>query len=291
MLRERPARAAKKRGEKLPKYEAQIREFLDDETFDLNYHIDGDSPLSKAATSRKNDDNILTDLLGSHRIDVDLRDNKGRTALSHAAGFQSASRVETLLENGASPDSQDSSDRSPLSWASTSRRSLGDFKKVAKQLMKKGADINSENKKKATPLTLATISGLEEVVRDLLALGGVDVNHQDLEGRSPLSYAAQHCHLEIARYLITSGADINLSDKQGFTPLIWAAMGRPENIVHEFLSNNTVHEFLSNSTLNMDHQDHTGRTALSYFAELGYFDIVDELLSISTLDLNHQDYS
>lgn len=96
------------------KYRTQIQRFLEDETFDLNYHISGTSPLSKAATYPS--DNVLTTLLKSGRIDVDLQNDEGRTALSYAAQCQGASCVEALLLHGANHASRDNCGRSPLSW-------------------------------------------------------------------------------------------------------------------------------------------------------------------------------
>ena len=68
-----------------------------------------------------------------------------------------------------------------------------------------------------------------EAVKQHLA-AGTDVNAKDdSHGLTPLHYAAEAGHKEIAELLIANGADVNAKDKYGRTPLDWAVMlGKPE---------------------------------------------------------------
>lgn len=51
----------------------------------------------------------------------------------------------------------------------------------------------------------------------------VDVNAQDDQGRTPLSWVAEGGHIALLQLLISRGADTNLADKSGRTPLSRAA--------------------------------------------------------------------
>lgn len=61
-----------------------------------------------------------------------------------------------------------------------------------------------------------------EEVRVLLAKGS-SPNMSDLQGRTPLSYAAQLGNLEMASMLINAGASPDVRDKLGNSPVHWAS--------------------------------------------------------------------
>lgn len=52
-------------------------------------------------------------------------------------------------------------------------------------------------------------------VKYLLRLG-TDINIQDMEGRTPLFYAAHHDFMNIVDVLIKSGADWNIKNNKGY---------------------------------------------------------------------------
>lgn len=78
-----------------------------------------------------------------------------------------------------------------------------------------GPDINRE-------LMVACASGQGWRVKYLVE-NGANVNWRDEEGYTPLTWAAQHGHADIAAYLIGRFAQVNPTDKAGYTPLMWAA--------------------------------------------------------------------
>ncbi|KAK9122195.1 hypothetical protein Syun_019812 [Stephania yunnanensis] len=63
---------------------------------------------------------------------------------------------------------------------------------------------------------------------------GVSVNLKDSEGRTPLHWAVDRGHLEVAELLVSNNADVNAKDDEGQTPLHYAAMCDREAIA-EFL--------------------------------------------------------
>ncbi|MEM4137926.1 MAG: ankyrin repeat domain-containing protein, partial [Candidatus Anstonellaceae archaeon] len=87
----------------------------------------------------------------------------------------------------------------------------GDIQQV-KQLIEKGANINSTDKYGYTPLHFAAKSGNTKVA-EFLIKSGSDVNAKNKDGYTPLHFAAQSGNIELAEFLIKSGSDINDKDK------------------------------------------------------------------------------
>ena len=67
--------------------------------------------------------------------------------------------------------------------------------------------------------------GMIEAVKQHLA-AGADVNAKESGGATPLLFAAQGGHKEIAELLITKGADVNAKHNGGNTPLDWAIFNK-----------------------------------------------------------------
>jgi hypothetical protein len=56
----------------------------------------------------------------------------------------------------------------------------------------------------------------------LLIAKGADVNAKGRSGWTPLHFAANGGHREVAKLLIAKGADLNAKTSDGVTPLDWA---------------------------------------------------------------------
>jgi len=72
-----------------------------------------------------------------------------------------------------------------------------------------------------------------------LILNGDEVNAQDVNGWSPLHFAAQEGDLEVAKILLNAGATIDLKDSNGNSPLWVAAMNshQSEKVITLLLNN------------------------------------------------------
>jgi ankyrin repeat protein len=89
---------------------------------------------------------------------------------------------------------------------------------VARVLIEAGADLESTNALKETPLQIACPSGSVEVARCLIE-GGADWRRRDARGKSLLHLASHWNQVEVVRLLVEKGADIEARDDDGCTPL------------------------------------------------------------------------
>jgi ankyrin repeat protein len=88
-------------------------------------------------------------------------------------------------------------------------------------LFTEGADINSINTDKATPLHYAVAAGEKDAAEVILLLGG-NADAQDVLEKTPLMVAVEEDNLDIAEMLINYGANVSTGDFHGLTPLHFA---------------------------------------------------------------------
>ncbi|RYP21591.1 hypothetical protein DL767_009231 [Monosporascus sp. MG133] len=142
---------------------------------------------------------VVEQLLASGKVDVNLKDNDGRTPLSQAAGNGHEAIVKLLLATGK-------------------------------------ADIDTKDNYGWTPLWYAAKNGHEAIVKLLLATGKADIDSKDNDGRTPLSYAAEKGHKEVVSILIKN-ANVNATEKSGATPLARAINNGSNDILEILLKN------------------------------------------------------
>ncbi|VVB11315.1 unnamed protein product [Arabis nemorensis] len=81
---------------------------------------------------------------------------------------------------------------------------------------------------------------------------GIPVNARDSEGRTPLHWAIDRGHLNIAKVLVDKNADVNAKDNEGQTPLHYAVVCDREAIA----------EFLVKQKANITAKDEDGNSPL-----------------------------
>lgn len=125
---------------------------------------------------------------------------KQMSGLHLAAYFGIDSVIQHLLEK-FDPNSRDSYNRTPLSWAAKNGHEA-----VVRLLISTGkVEIDSRDKNNRTPLSLAAKNGHEAVVKVLLSTGQVKVDSRDDLNRTPLWWATENSHDAVCKLLFATG--------------------------------------------------------------------------------------
>uniref|UniRef100_A0A9J8APR5 Ankyrin repeat domain 50-like n=1 Tax=Cyprinus carpio carpio TaxID=630221 RepID=A0A9J8APR5_CYPCA len=186
---------------------------------------EGRTPLIAAAYMGHKE---AVEILLNAGADLNLADGDGRTALSVAAlcvpsaagGRGHGEVVSLLLEQGADPEHKDRDGMTPLLLAS-----YEGHEEVVELLLEAGADVDESSgshPSAITPLLAAAALGHAGTVNRLLFWGAA-VDGIDGEGRTALCLAAAKGSVEVVRALLDRGLDENHKDDLGWTPLHAAA--------------------------------------------------------------------
>lgn len=188
----------------------------------------------------------------------------GSEALIEAVESDDLSRVQRLLEEGASPDSRNEKGVPALALAATAKNVA-----IVKALLAKGADANATTTNAAEELNgipvvlYAATNGSAEVLQ-LILHAGANPNAHDGNGTTPLMaaaylgntemipvllaakadlearqrkeenalmFAAEGGRYEVARLLLDAGAEVDALGEQKATPLMYAAQGGFDDVI------------------------------------------------------------
>jgi ankyrin repeat protein len=140
---------------------------------------------------------------------------------------------------------------------------------TVEKLLRRGVNVNCEDKARKTPLAEAAAAGHLAVV-ELLLKHGAGVEGSGC-GKTPLAAAADAGHLAIVELLLEHGADVEGSKYgRGDRPLKYAsARGHIEVIAA-----------LARAGAKLDDRGLLGRTPLSYAAHVGNVKVVKALLAL-----------
>ena len=174
--------------------------------------------------------------LVEHGADVNLSDLVSTTPLHFAAWKCSAAMVEFLLEKGANPNIQQTSQKnSPLHFAAMEKKA-----DVVSLLLSHGADPNLCNQDKMTPLHCA-VHKQDVAVLECLLAASAEVNTENNPAIgyrfTPLIMAVYFERPDMVEMLLKGGAQPNLSRTNGdlATPLDEAVRQRNIPIVRLLL--------------------------------------------------------
>ncbi len=154
------------------------------------------------------------------RIDLNSKDENGRTPLHLAAqsGFDEAAKI--LIEAGADIDAKDTKFRTPLYLAIDSGN-----EPLSYYLMEKGADVNARGGMYTTPLHLAARFGRTNIAEKLIACGA-DVNSRHQGNWTPLLLTARFGYPQTAELLLKNGADLHAVTVLQMSPLMFSVLHR-----------------------------------------------------------------
>ncbi|PUU81294.1 ankyrin repeat-containing domain protein [Tuber borchii] len=154
--------------------------------------------LHDAASTDPNSTTTMEILLACG-IDPDGRNDRGRTALSHAAAAKAGKAVEFLLKYPqikVTVDSYDSDRRTALGIAAKTGN-----ERIVGRLLANGAEVDWVDKRGLTPLLLASSEGHDRIVR-LLLYNNANINWADHGGRTSLHIAAAFGHEGVVKVLL-----------------------------------------------------------------------------------------
>ena len=191
----------------------------------------------------------------------------------HYAVDQKHPNVEVLIDAGADIESKSNLSRSPLLLACTNEEIV-----VVKMLVKAGAEVCATDNEGDTCLTLAACTGEPEIVRYLVGLKDVDVNHKADDHFSALHYAVDEKHPNVVEVLIDAGADIETKDDKECSPLHLACTNEEIAIV----------KMLVKAGAQVCVKDNKGDTCLTLAAYNGHTEIVRYLVGLKDVDVNHK---
>jgi ankyrin repeat protein len=138
------------------------------------------------------------------KIDVNIAEADGTTALHYAVRNDDATLVDRLLRAGADARKATRYGVTPMALACENGSAP-----IVERLLKAGVGVNTTGKLGETPLHLCARTGRPEAVRVLLSHGAAIDTIENWRGQTPLMWAAAEGHAAAMRLLIEAGADIN----------------------------------------------------------------------------------
>ncbi|KAH6902846.1 ankyrin repeat-containing domain protein [Coprinopsis sp. MPI-PUGE-AT-0042] len=237
-----------------------VKALLQDSRIDVNLQDeDGNTALMLAAAKGWSD--MVKALLLDPRIEIHKRNEKDETALHCAIHGTSNGHTAAALYLIAIPEidinAADDHGQTPLMLA------YGHPQRLLNSLAKHpGIDLLKRDKNGCTPLMHACRWGTSSTVQWYLRLPGVDA--RDHLGASAMTHRAQHTtqavdHLSDFRALAAAGLNINETDTNGFTAL-----------THAFLcgSSEAFGALLQLEDIDVNLEDREGRTLLMIACEV-----------------------
>ncbi|KAJ6016529.1 hypothetical protein N7540_011120 [Penicillium herquei] len=232
----------------------QLEKYLRNPLLDMNFRIDGISPLDKAVSEWR----VLGRLLQCEGIDLNLRNHGGRTSIFFAVECSQTESLMLLINKGALFDLRDNEGRTSLSLAAE----LGKVDHV-RILVESKADISSADSKGWTPVFWAVSRQHLETTRYLLSNRDLDSARQDFNGRSLLAIAAETGNAEIVRCLVDARSKGRPMVGVERDLILWATFQRDALTV----------QLLLDVDKSLVHHRVKGRTPLSMAIELGDDDL------------------
>uniref|UniRef100_A0A3B3HED4 Death-associated protein kinase 1 n=1 Tax=Oryzias latipes TaxID=8090 RepID=A0A3B3HED4_ORYLA len=224
-----------------------------------------DSFVMKAIIHAINDDNVpgLQHLLGSlNSYDINQPNKHGTPPLLIAAGCGNIQIIEVLMRKGAEIQANDKSGANAVYYAARHGHV-----ETLRFLHEKKCPLNVQDKSGETALHVAARYGNVDVVSYLCTIQA-DPNLADREQEIPLHCAAWHGYSAVARALCQAGCDVNATNREGESPLLTASARGFVDIV----------ECLVEHRADLQATDKDGHTALHLAVRRCQVDVVRCLL-------------
>lgn len=118
---------------------------------------------------------------------------------------------------------------------------------IIRALLEIGANPNAKDINGVTPVLFAADVGRVDILEELIEHDG-DIHHRDNNGRTALIHAASENRRDAVRLLLDYGADIDLPNNDGRTPLLHAVQWPNQWETVQYLLNQGAEPYLQNKT-------------------------------------------
>ena len=229
----------------------------------MNSSFEFQSTFLKSSTTDVNIDVIEFFTQLERCVNIEDKNEAGRTVLMLATEYGHEPVVQTLISCGANVNAQDNEGWTPLMIASKYN-----FINIVHILLKADADPYMKKDNGSNALTIGSFHGSYEVVELLITQEKVDCNYQRNNRSTSLMLASLNGHSQVAKLLLNYQANPDLSNNNGDTALMMACSKGHNKIVELLLSNN----------VDVNVRTNDGYTALMLASENGHLQIVEQLL-------------
>ena len=154
---------------------------------------------------------------GYPAIELDYRDDDGRTPLHIAAKVANLPGIILLLRKGVQVNRQDEKGKTALSLAGKYGPDT-----MAAVLVENGARLELSDNRGRTPLSYAAEGNDPAMIGMLIRVGAL-IDSRDQDGWAPLHWAVKRGDSAIVQALIRWGAELNIQNRENMSPLTLAA--------------------------------------------------------------------
>ncbi len=186
---------------------------------------------SRLVEAARNQDQKAVSTLLTQKVDVNARSSDGSTALLWLAHWNDLDTANLLLGAGADPNTANDFRMTPLSEACTNGNSA-----LVRLLLKSGGNPNTAVATGETPLMTCARSGSADAVRILIEYGAAVNAKEPAQNQTALMWAAAERHPDVVQALIEAHANLTANTKQGFTAIHFAAREGDLESVKAFLA-------------------------------------------------------
>ena len=170
------------------------------------------SKITPSQAAYRNNFDALKRMQGEG-VDLEARDQLGRTPMNFAVANNSIEALEWLIEQGGDLATLNSGGKNLIHDAA-----IFDHVEMISFLQARGLDINARDDRGRTPLHHAALENRKDATR-WLCQNGADFNLRDSDGQTPLHAAASTDSLNAMEVLHENGADLGARNHDGCNAL------------------------------------------------------------------------